>query len=214
MDLYLIKCGESIKDTQENFRLGLPDHNIYLTDAGVNDSKYAGIFLNEYLSKNNIDIKNAVMWVSPFLRARQTASIINDYLKLDNVNEDFLLIGQRCGLFSDKSAGRNRMEFEREFKFYDNYYKNDGEFYAKLPQGDSPLDVAVRTRVFLDMLPKEKNNPIFIVSHDKTIRTIIMNTFHYSPEWFTAEPKMGSCSIKVICDDKCDYIYGGPVKRL
>ncbi|MBR3199125.1 MAG: histidine phosphatase family protein [Bacilli bacterium] len=214
MELYLINHGESIKDTHANFSLGLPDHQIYLTEKGLEQVNETGIFLSDYLNKNDVDIENAVMWISPFLCARQSAKIINKHLGIDNVIEDYLLIDQRHGLFSNKSEGRRRMEYEMEFKHYDNYFQANGEFYVKLPQGDSPLDVAVRTSMFLNMLSKSKNNPVFIVSHDTTIKTIIMNTFHYLPSWFNNERKMKGGSIRLINDNGCECVYGGYVKRL
>ena len=36
--------------------------------------------------------------------------------------------------------------YPEQFAFYDNYYQNSGKFYAKLPQGESPFDVVLRTK--------------------------------------------------------------------
>jgi len=45
-----------------------------------------------------------------------------------------------------------------------------------------------------------------------------MNWFHYSPEWFNAEPNMENCSVRLIESDNNQntekYIYGGPIKKL
>ena len=216
MDLYLISHGESTQNTTENFRDRLPDHKVDLTETGVKQCHEASIFLKSYLDDNCVDTKSAVIWVSPFLRTRKTAEIINSYLNIDDVREDYCLIEQRYGLFSDRSIERNRMLFRDEFDFYDNYYQNDGKFYAKMPQGESPMDVALRTRLFLNMISLEKKSPVFIVSHGTTIRTIVMNTFNYSPEWFNKEPNMENCSIRLINGDIMEdkYIYGGNVKKL
>lgn len=216
MDLYLIRHGESTQNTKENFCDRLPNHIVPLTDNGIIQCEKAGFFLKQYLEDNNINIQNAVMWVSPFLRTRQSAQIINGYLNVSDVREDYLLIEQRYGLFSDRSVLRNKMLFKDEFDFYDNYYQNDGKFYAKMPQGESPMDVAIRTRQFLDMISSLEKNPVFVVSHGTTIRTIVMNTFNYSPEWFNRESTMENCSIRLVNkEDKIDkYIYGGKIKRL
>ncbi|MBR3230350.1 MAG: histidine phosphatase family protein [Bacilli bacterium] len=216
MDLYLIRHGESTQNTKENFCDRLPDHIVPLTDNGIIQCEKAGFFLKQYLEDNNINIQNAVMWVSPFLRTRQSAKLINEYLNVSDVREDYLLIEQRYGLFSDRSVLRNKMLFKDEFDFYDNYYQNDGKFYAKMPQGESSMDVAIRTRQFLDMISSLEKNPVFVVSHGTTIRTIVMNTFNYSPEWFNRESTMENCSIRLVNkEDKIDkYIYGGKIKRL
>ena len=216
MNLYLIRHGESTQNTKENFENRLPGFMVSLTDKGSRQCEDAGLFLNNYLKENEIDIQNAVMWVSPFLRTRQTAHIINSYLNVGDVREDYSLIEQNYGLFSDRSVRRNSMLFKDEFDYYDSYYQNGGKFYAKLPQGESPMDVALRTRQFLSMVDLEDKGPLFVISHGTTIRTIVMNTFNYSPEWFNIEPPMENCSIRLINkDDKTDeYIYGGKIKRL
>lgn len=214
MDLFLIRNGESILDTKENYRLKVLEHKVYLTDNGVNQCHDAGKFLDSYLNESGINVDNASIWISPFMSSRQSFEIINSYLNISDVNEDYALVDQKLGLFSNISPERNRMLFKDEFELYDFYLKNDGEFYAKIPQGESPMDVALRTRQFLNMISFEKKNPVFVISHDTTIRTIVMNTFNYSPEWFNRESSMDSCSIRLINKEKTidNYIYGG--KRL
>lgn len=216
MDLYLIRHGESTLDTKENYNDRLPDNKVGLTEKGIDQSYKAGIFLDSYLKENGVNVENAVMWVSPFLRTRQSAQIINSCLGIEDIREDYCLIEQNYGLFSNRSMERNKLLFKDEFDFYDNYCQNAGKFYAKIPQGESPMDVALRTRIFLEMIRSEKKGPVFVVSHGTTIKTIVMNTFNYSPEWFNAEPTMQNCSIRIINKDAMvdDYIYGGKKKRL
>jgi len=217
MKLFLIRHGQSIQNTKENYTLGLPDHKVYLSEEGIKDAHCAGQFLKDYVSDNDIDLNDATLWVSPYERARQTASIINEYLGIQDVKEDITLIEQRYGLFSDKEISEIKEKYPVEFSFYDNYYQNDGKFYAKLPQGESPYDVALRTKQFLETIFRDNKENLFIVSHGTTIRTIIMNWFHYSPEWFNNEPNMENCSIRFI-DSKNKiseerYIYKGPIKK-
>ena len=198
MKIFLIRHGESMQNTKENYEIGLPDHKVYLTDKGKEEAKLAGLFLKSYIDSNNIDLSNSVMWVSPYTRTRQTASIINDELGIQRVKEDITLIEQRYGLFSDKEISKLRELYPEQFAFYDNYYQNDGKFYAKLPQGESPFDVALRTKQFIDTIYRDKEDVLFVVSHGTTIRTIVMNFFHYSPEWFNKELNPGNCSIRLI----------------
>lgn len=216
MDLYLIKHGESTQDTRENYEKGLPAPLVSLTDKGSRQCEEAGLFLKNYLKENDIDIQNAVMWVSPFLRTRQTAHIINSFLNIDDVREDYALDDLDYGLFSYSSDRRNSMLFKKEFDHYDNYCQNGCEFYAMTPQGESPMGIAFGTRQFLSEVNFEGKGPLFVISHETTIRTIVMNTFHYSPKWYAEESPMENCSIRLINkDDKIDkFIYGGKVKRL
>lgn len=218
MKIFLIRHGESMQNTKENYEIGLPDHKVYLTDKGKVEARLAGKFLKSYIDTNNIDLSNSVMLVSPYTRTRQTASIINDELGIQKVKEDITLIEQRYGLFSDKEINKLRELYPEQFAFYDNYYQNDGKFYAKLPQGESPFDVALRTKQFIDTIYRDKEDVLFVVSHGTTIRTIIMNFFHYSPEWFNQELNPRNCSIRLIdANDKSnteEYIYNPPKRKI
>lgn len=219
MKIFLIRHGESMQNTKDNYKIGLPDHKVYLTDKGKKEASLAGEFLLSYISDNNIDLSNSVMWVSPYARTRETASIINEMLGIKNIKEDITLIEQQYGLFSDKEIQIIEKMYPEQFAFYDNYYQNDGKFYAKLPQGESPFDVALRTKQFINTVYRDKEDTLFVVSHGTTIKTIVMNFFHYSPEWYNSEPTPGNCSIRLIeSNDKVNtekYIYNKPeIKKL
>lgn len=223
MKIFLIRHGESMQNTGENFDIKLPDHKVYLTKEGENQADLAGKFLKEYTLQNNIDISNATLWVSPFTRTRQTAKIINSHLNIKDIKEDITLIEQRYGLFSDNPIEECRKRFPEQFELYDRYYQNDGKFYAKLPQGESPYDVALRMKQFIETIFRDLNegkDTLFIVSHGTTIRAFLLNWFHYSPEWFNAEPNMENCAIRYIeknngISTDNNYIYGSEkVKKL
>ena len=102
MKIFLIRHGQSMQNTKENYSIGLPDHKVFLTEQGCIEAADAGDFLARYVEENNIDLNNAVMWVSPFARTRKTAEIINERLHIQKVKEDITLIEQQYGLFSDK----------------------------------------------------------------------------------------------------------------
>ena len=217
MKIFLIRHGESMQNTKENYSVGLPDHKVYLTEKGKEEAKFAGEFLKDYISENHIDISNSVMWVSPYARTRETAQIINDILNIKKVKEDITLIEQQYGLFSDKEIERIKSLYPEQFAYYDNYYQNDGKFYAKLPQGESPFDVSLRTKQFLDTIYRDKEDVLFVVSHGTTIKTIVMNYFHYSPEWYSDELTPENCSIRLIDSNAKTnsefYIYNAPKSR-
>ena len=207
-----------MQNTKENYKIGLPDHKVYLTEQGKLEAKQAGEFLLSYINSNNIDLSNSVMWVSPYTRTRETASIINGLINIKKVKEDITLIEQQYGLFSDKEIETIKKMYPDYFAYYDNYYQNEGKFYAKLPQGESPLDVALRTKQFINTIYRDKEDVLFIVSHGTTIKTFVMNFFHYSPEWYSSEPTPTNCSIRLIeANDKINtekYIYNEPKKIL
>ncbi len=215
MKIFLIRHGESIQNTGLNYELKLPDHKVYLSDNGKIQANEAGLYLKQYVDIHKIDLDNSTLFISPYTRTRETASIINKYLDIKDIKEDIALIEQRYGLFSDNPIEECKQKFPEQFELYDKYYQNDGKFYAKLPQGESPYDVALRTRQFIDTIfrdyDKGKEN-FFIVSHGTTIRAFLLSYFHYSPEWFNSEPNLDNCSIRLIDKEEKNidkgYIYG------
>lgn len=208
-----------MQNTKENFELKLPDNKVYLTDKGKDQAHRAGKFLKQYIEDNDINLDNATLWVSPFERTRETAKIINEYIGLDDVKEDFLLVEQMYGLFSDNPIEECKKKYPSEFEFYDRLYHNDGKFFAKLPQGESPFDVALRMRLFINSMFRDVNegkDTFFIVTHGTSMRAFLLAYMHYSPEWFNNEPVMENCSIRMIEKNgkdniDHDYIYGGRV---
>ena len=216
MKIFLIRHGESIQNTYENYD-NLPDHKIPLTKNGEDQAHDCGEFLKEYCKNNNINFEKSTLFVSPYTRTRKTAEIINSYLNIEDVKEDVALIEHQYGLFDNIEDDERQVKFPQEFELYQRYYNNDGKFYIKFPQGESPLDVALRARQFLETLfrdVEEGKENFFIVSHGTTIRAFLLSFFHYSPEWFNKEPNMKNCSVRLIekVDSKNydrDYIYGG-----
>ena len=205
MKIFLIRHGESMQNTKENYSIGLPDHKVYLTEKGKDEAQEAGKFLKQYCSDNHISLDNSVLWVSPYERTRETASIINQFLNIKKIKEDVSLIEHRYGLFSDKEIKLIQELYPEHFAFYDNHYQNDGEFYARFPLGEAPLDVALRTRQFIETIYRDKEDVLFVVSHGTTLRTFVMNFFHYPPEWFNKEPVPENCSIRLIDTDGDEY---------
>ena len=216
MKIFLIRHGESILNSHENFE-NLPDHLIYLTKKGEKEADDCGKFLQKYCDENKIDLSKSTLFVSPYKRTRQTAKIINSHLKIDDVKEDVALIEHQYGLFDNIEDDERLARFPEEFKLYERYNNSNGKFYIKFPQGESPFDVALRARQFLETLYRDVAEGVenfFIVSHGTFIRAFLLSYFHYSPEWFNEEPNMKNCSVRLIekMDGKNfdrDYIYGG-----
>ena len=74
MKLFLIRHGESMQNTKENYEVGLPDHKVYLSEKGKIQARNAGIFLRDYVKLQKIDLSKATLWVSPYMRTRETKS--------------------------------------------------------------------------------------------------------------------------------------------
>jgi broad specificity phosphatase PhoE len=193
-----------MQNTFQNFKDKLPDHKVYLTDNGKEQASDCGLILKNYMDENDLDKESSIIYNSPYLRTRQTRDIINDYLQIKNVIEDYLLIEHQYGLFSDNSIRDNKKNHPEFFEYYDLFYKNEGKFYVKFPMGESPADVALRTRIFLQDMYRECESidNVFIVSHGTTLKTMIMNIYHYTPEWYANTKHMKNCEARVIDENK------------
>ena len=193
-----------MQNTLENFKTKLPDHKVYLTEKGKEQAKECGIILNNYVNENKLDKDSSIIYNSPYTRTRETRDIINEYLNIKDVIEDYLLIEHQYGLFSDNSIQQNRKIYPEFFKYYDMFYKQEGKFYVKFPMGESPADVALRTRIFLQDMYRECENidNVFVISHGTTIKTMIMNLYHYSPKWFNETKHFHNCEARVIDENK------------
>ena len=200
-NLFLIRHAVSKQNEGLNIEEKLPDHAVELSETGIKMARETGIWLNQYLIENNIDLSHARLYVSPFTRTRQTAQLINESLKIEDIVEDYLLIEHQYGLFSDNLWPDNKIMFPTEYEYYDRFYKHGGKFYQRFPMGESPMDVAIRTRMFLNELKNEDIDNVFIVSHGTALKTLIMNYFRYSPDWYAHSGLIKNCEVRHLDKD-------------
>ena len=98
MHIFLIRHGQSIANTGENYPQRLPDHLVSLTEEGIQQARENGEWLANYCKEKNIDLSNARIWRSPYLRTRQTSEEFNKFLNIKDIREDITLIEQQFGL--------------------------------------------------------------------------------------------------------------------
>lgn len=206
MHIFLIRHGESISNTGENYIKRTPDHLISLTENGIRQAQENGKWLADYCNKNNIDLTKARIWRSPYHRTRQTSDEFNKYLKISDIREDITLIEQQFGLFDAVDEKNWGKLYPNEFAEYERQISNYGKFYARLPLGESPFDVAIRVHQFMGTihrdLQKHGVDTLFIFTHGTTLRTFLLRWFHYSPEWYHEERNPKNCWIREIKDGK------------
>lgn len=206
MHIFLIRHGESVANVGENYVKRLPDHLVSLTDKGKEQAYKQGVWLKEYCDKNGIDLGSARIWRSPYLRTRQTSEEFNKSLGIEDIREDITLIEQQFGLF-DSLPEEEWARYEIEYDEFLRQVQNHGKFYARLPLGESPFDVAIRIHQFMGTIHRdlEKDgspNTLFVFTHGTTLRTFLMRWFHYSPEWYEQEKNPKNCWIREIINDK------------
>jgi len=210
MHIFLIRHGESISNSGENYVKKIPDHLVSLTEAGKEQARTNGKWLAEYCREKNIDLSRARIWRSPYLRTRQTCDEFNKFLGIEDIREDITLTEQQFGLFDAVPYEEWGRLHPVEFAEYERQLSNYGKFYARLPLGESPFDVAIRIHQFMGTIHRDLErhgiDTLFIFTHGTTLRTFLLRWFHYSPEWYHEERNPKNCWIREI-DGKRDLGY-------
>lgn len=206
MHIFLIRHGESISNAGENYVKRIPDHLVSLTENGIQQARENGAWLAEYCAGKGIDLSKARIWRSPYLRTRQTCDEFNRSLKISDIREDITLTEQQFGLFDSVPEAEWGNLYPNEYAEYKRQLSNYGKFYARLPLGESPFDVAIRIHQFMGTIYRdyEKHgvDTLFIFTHGTTLRTFLLRWFHYSPEWYHEEKNPKNCWIREIEDGK------------
>lgn len=206
MRIFLIRHGESIANVGENYINRIPDHLVSLTENGKEQARENGKWLAEYCQEHSIDLRKARIWRSPYLRTRQTSEEFNKFLKITDIREDITLVEQQFGLFDSVPEEKWGELYPNEFAEYERQRANYGKFYARLPLGESPFDVAIRVHQFMGTIYRDKAkhgvDTLFVFTHGTTLRTFLLRWFHYSPEWYHEERNPKNCWIREIDGEK------------
>ena len=211
MHIFLVRHGESIANNGSNYVKRIPDHLVTLSEVGIRQAHDGGIWLANYCKEKDICLDKARIWRSPYCRTRQTSEEFNASLNIYDIREDITLIEQQFGLFDSVPKSEWGNLYPREYAEYLRQSQNYGKFYARLPLGESPFDVAIRIHQFIGTIHRdyEKHgiDTLFIFTHGTTLRTFLLRYFHYSPEWFHEEKNPKNCWIREIDHHKdCGYI--------
>ena len=205
MHIFLIRHGESLANVGDNYEKRIPDHLVPLTENGKEQARTNGKWLAEYCEKKGIDLSSARIWRSPFLRTRQTCDEFNKYLNVQDIREDITLTEQQFGLFDAVPFEKWQEYFPVEFEEYKRQCSNLGKFYARVPMGESPFDVAIRVHQFMGTIYRDYDkhgvDTLFVFTHGTTLRTFLMRWFHYSPKWYQEESNPKNCMIREIDGD-------------
>ena len=202
MHIFLVRHGESMSNAGENFVQRIPDHLVSLTEKGKKQAFENGKWLAEYCKKNGIDLSRARIWRSPYLRTRQTSEEFNKSLGITDIREDITITEQQFGLFDSVPEEDWCKLYPAEHNEYLRQTQNNGKFFARLPMGESPFDVAIRVHQFLGTIHRDCErhgiDTLFIFTHGTTLRTFLLRWFHYSIEWYQAEKNPKNCWIREI----------------
>ena len=223
MELLLVRHGFSKGNEDVKTHHSLPDHIIPLTDKGFEQAHGAAGKIQQYLQEKYENVSAAQphhkirMWTSPYLRARQTADVIQQQalwkdgssVVMDR-KEDVSLCEQQFGLFDGWSDAELKEKFPNEHAHYTKCEKFEGRFWARMPLGESRFDVSLRVHQAFGSWQRDVKDgvkTIIVVSHGVTIRAIVMRWLHLPFEWFEKEPNPKNCSVRVInCGEDLGYL--------
>ena len=190
MIIKLVRHGTSKANTGELDPQVVGDFRIPLADVGREQARAAGAALGaEFL-------RNALIYTSPYLRARQTLQ--------------GLLEG--AGLPAD--PGQVRVYEDPRLREVDHGYadirqqqemrETHGWFYYRYSGGESPADCFDRTSGFLEGMMRQvlrkRADRVLIVTHGLTIRCFIMRFLHLSVEQFETIRNPHNCDIITLSD--------------
>lgn len=161
MQLIIVRHGET-KEGRQGIMLGhLPGN---LTRKGKTEAK---LIAKKILSRK---IRPDIIITSDLQRAKETALIINKFLKIPIKYER---------LIRERKAGETERKADKEINW--DLYEKKSLSTRKHRGGESFLEVKKRAKRFLLKITKTKKN-IFIVSHNAFILMLLSEIFGWSLE--------------------------------
>jgi len=170
--LLLVRHGESAANVAataaetagaEVIDMPLRDADVPLTLVGADQ---AGALAERFAALSEEDYPRSV-WVSPYLRARETASIALAARPADcRVRQDERLRDRELGILDllTTRGVEERLPIEAARR------RRLGKFYYRPPGGESWADVALRIRSFLEVLDTDDCDPnALVVAHDAVV---------------------------------------------
>jgi 2,3-bisphosphoglycerate-dependent phosphoglycerate mutase len=225
--IFLVRHGESLGNLDRHIYHQLPDHRVPLSPEGQHQATAAGAFLRDWLTANP-PTGRCRLHFSPYLRTRDTADAMLKVLGrreqgglVDDSAANLHLIEQRFGLFDGLWEDQMETQLPMEYAHYQRTRHHAGRFWAMMPEGDSPYDVALRVHQCFGGIHRDAEagfRDVIVVAHGVSIRAFLMMWLHLDPDWYEAEPNPLNCSVRLLeagAGETLDrgYIYAGFAKR-
>lgn len=179
----LVRHGQSLANTGEVRVLEVGDHTIALTPRGEAQARDAGQRIGAAF------IRPALVYTSPFRRARQT---------LDGVLQGAGLARDKVRIYEDPRL-REVEHGYAEVEPQEALRETHGRFYYRFHGGESPADCFDRTAGFLDSMMRQVNRKqakqALVITHGLTIRCFVMRFLHLTVEQFDSMANPGNCDV-------------------
>jgi len=213
--LYLLRHARSAANENTSLHHTLADHRVPLTPEGHLQAQQAA---EQFLLLLPKSVRKVAVWVSPFLRTRETAKPTVNLLQARGLqvrlHERDELVEQLFGLFDGYDEEEWPTRFPDVWKEYRKWCDHEGKYFAKMPNGESRFDVYNRLQPFTSALHREfratGTRHHIVVSHGVTLRMLAKLWQKYSVEWAEREPNPANASIRVL-DSRIDrgYLFPG-----
>ncbi|OYO02520.1 histidine phosphatase family protein [Enemella evansiae] len=172
--IILVRHGESQGNADDSIYETVPDHALTLTESGRAEVTETGHRLRELIGTESLR-----MWVSPYVRTRQTAELLDLGVPTDEMRLEPRLREQDWANFQDP------VQIAEQKRLRNSY----GHFWYRFSEGESGSDVYDRVSSFLESLHRNFDDPamednVVLVTHGLTMRLFCMRWFHWSVEFF------------------------------
>lgn len=217
LKILLVRHCQSEANVDATVNQRKPDHAIALTAEGERQAAITAKNLREIIQdfpQSNF-YQKARLWVSPYQRTRQTADYIEKALRTLPLisfdrKENVRLAEQQFGLFDGLSDEERETQFPQ---YYNHIKKFDGQFWARLPMGESRFDVVNRVDDLRGLFRRNQENHninlVIVVAHGTVNRALRMAKYHYPYEWFEKEPNPGNGSIWLLDNESDSCLFKG-----
>jgi len=233
--ILLVRHGQSEANVNKSILLEKPDHAISLSEDGFQQARDAGKAICDW-SNSQRQPPRFRIWYSPYLRTEQTANEIAKSLGYDrdagevslgrrmsmspkfprvrDMREHVALVEQQFGLFDGIADEDLPKRFPAEYAFYKKHEDFEGRFWARMPLGESRLDVTLRVHQAFGTFHRDAERhsieDLIIVAHGVVIRAFVMAWCHKNVAWFEKEKNPANCSVRLIGGGEDQgYIYPG-----
>lgn len=180
---------------------GIPDHDIPLTELGVEQAKQTGVALRDKFGVFDY------IYHSGYQRTQDTAKYI---LEAYPTSERAKIQLRHNPFIRERDPGytydMTTSEAETAFPWLKEYWETFGGFMARPVGGESLADVSNRVYTFLGMLFRERaDQKVLIVTHGGTLRCFryLLERWDYqqATTW-NGEPHPDNCSVTAYRYDK------------
>lgn len=192
MRLFVTRHGESEANVSLSEYFSTPNYDIELTELGKQQAHISGKLISAELLDRNLH-EPFFIYCSTYKRAIQTAEIISQYITHSKIIEDITIIEQNYGLAIGFASIKEYLKFENP-EDEQRMFELLGEFYSRLPFGESKADVALRAEVFLQKVLQFKHvKNILVVSHKcfcSMLHKQIIGKYEQEFEWKNGETRV------------------------